>query len=510
MTGMSDAVDAVEGGDVFQQIFEYAGVGIYQTTPDGRLLRANQKVAEMVGYASPEEFIDAIDDIAAQIYVDPATRQHFLASMEHDGHVSNYVVRIRRRDGTESWCSEAAMPVRDGDGNVLYFVGTLVDINEVVRLREALEEADGNYRDIFENANVGIYRSSPEGKQLRANLALAHLNGYANEQEQLDAVNDIGAEWYVDPERRDAFTQVLDRDDHIENFESEIFAHKSRKRLWITENAWVVRKEAGEILYYEGTVQDISERKLAEQELEEARRAAEASSLAKSEFLANMSHELRTPLNAVIGFSDIMLREMFGPIGTERYRGYLRDINDSAHLLLRLIEDILDVAKAESGKMEIEEEIIDLFHIATDSIRLIALRAEASQVVIVNELEEGRIRLLADARRFRQIALNLISNAVKFSNKNGQVMIDATIDEEGRACFSVRDNGIGIDEQDIALAFEPFVQLSGSGRAQEGTGLGLSLTRTFAELHGGTLELESRLGEGTTVTVRIPAHRVVL
>ena len=160
--------------------------------------------------------------------------------------------------------------------------------------------------------------------------------------------------------------------------------------------------------------------------------------------------------------------------------------------------------------MEIEEEIIDLFHIATDSIRLIALRAEASQVVIVNELEEGRIRLLADARRFRQIALNLISNAVKFSNKNGQVMIDATIDEEGRACFSVRDNGIGIDEQDIALAFEPFVQLSGSGRAQEGTGLGLSLTRTFAELHGGTLELESRLGEGTTVTVRIPAHRVVL
>lgn len=504
-------VPAIDGrGDIFQQIFEYAGVGIYQTSTDGRLLRANQKVADMAGYASPQEFIDAIDDVAAQVYVDPTARQRFLASIERDGHVSNFVARFRRRDGTESWCSEAAMPIRDEDGNTLYFVGTSVDINEIVRLQEALDEAGGSYRDIFENANVGIYRSSPDGKQLRANPALAHLNGYSTEQEQLDGVNDIAAEWYVEPDRRDAFKQALDRDGRVESFESEIFAHKSRKRLWISENAWVVRDAAGQILYYEGTVQDISERRFAEQDLEVARLAAEASSLAKSEFLANMSHELRTPLNAVIGFSDIMLREMFGPIGTERYRGYLRDINDSAHLLLRLIEDILDVAKAESGKMEIEEEIVDLFHIATDSIRLIALRAEASQVAVVNELEEGRIRLLGDARRFRQIALNLISNAVKFSNKNGQVVIDARIDEEGRACFSVRDNGIGIDEKDIPLAFEPFVQLAGPGRAQEGTGLGLSLTRTFAELHGGTLELVSQPGEGTTVTVRIPAHRVVL
>lgn len=243
-------VPATDGrGDIFQQIFEYAGVGIYQTSTDGRLLRANQKVADMAGYASPQELIDAIDDVAAQIYVDPTARQRFLALIERDGHVSNFVARFRRRDGTESWCSEAAMPVRDEDGNTLYFVGTSVDINEIVRLQEALDEAGGSYRDIFENANIGIYRSSPDGKQLRANPALAHLNGYSTEQEQLDAVNDIAAEWYVDPDRRDAFKEVLDRDGRVESFESEIFAHKSRKRLWISENAWVVRDDAGQILY---------------------------------------------------------------------------------------------------------------------------------------------------------------------------------------------------------------------------------------------------------------------
>jgi PAS domain S-box-containing protein len=507
---MSDSPVHGEDEDIFQKIFEFAGVGIYQTSPDGRYIRVNQTLADMNRCVTPQELIDSVKDVSRQVYVDPSTRPRFLALMERDGYVRNFIVRYRRSDGTESWASEAAMPVRDANGNIEYFVGTSVDIGELVRLQEALDEAEGTYRDIFENANIGIYRSSPEGLQLRANPALVRLNGYDEEREQLAAVNDIGREWYVDPNRRDEFKKILDQNDRVENFESEIYAHKSRKRLWISENAWVVRDENGQILYYEGTVQDISEPKLAEQELEEARRAVEASSHAKSEFLANMSHELRTPLNAVIGFSDIMLREMFGPIGTERYRGYLRDINDSAHLLLRLIEDILDVAKAESGRMEIEEEIIDLFDIATDSIRLIALRAEANQVVVVNELEEGRIRLLADARRFRQIALNLVSNAVKFSNKNGQVMINAEIDESGCACFTVRDNGIGIDEEDIPLAFEPFVQLAGPGRASEGTGLGLSLTRTFAELHGGALELQSKPGEGTTVTVRIPAHRVVL
>ncbi|MBT5433183.1 MAG: PAS domain S-box protein [Rhodospirillaceae bacterium] len=384
---------------VFRRIFEQAGVGIFQTTSDGRLLRANQTLAEMNGYESPKELIEDIRDVGAQIYVEATTRPRFLGLIERDGFVRNFVVRYRRRDGSEGWASETATPVRDQDGALLYFIGTTVDISELVRLQEALEEAEGTYRDIFDNANIGIYRSSPEGRQLRANPALVRLNGYETEAEQLNGVNDIAAEWYADPGRRDEFKRILEAADRVENFESEIFAHKSRRRLWISENAWVVRDAGGKVLYYEGTVQDITNRKRAEQAFEEAHKVAEASSQAKSEFLANMSHELRTPLNAVIGFSDLMLREMFGPVGTERYRGYLRDINDSANLLLRLIEDILDVSKAEAGKLALEDDMIDLSDIVADSIRLIAPRAEQNKIAIMNETREGTVRLLADGRR---------------------------------------------------------------------------------------------------------------
>jgi len=480
-----------DSDDVFQRIFEDAGVGIFQTSPDGRFLRANQALAEMIGYDSPDDYVASISDIGSQIYVDPTTRPRFLALMERDGQVKNFVVRFRRKDGSEGWASESATPVRDGDGQVRFFIGTSVEITELVRLQQALDEAEGTYRDIFENANLGIYRSSTDGRQLRANPALVRLNGYEKESEQLEAVNDIALEWYVDPGRRAEFKRILDEHDRVEGFESEIFAHKTRRRLWISENAWVVRDSQGRVLYYEGTVQDITERKKAERAFDEARKLAEASSQAKSEFLANMSHELRTPLNAVIGFSDIMLREMFGPIGTERYRGYLRDINDSANLLLRLIEDILDVSKAEAGRLEIEEDVVDVSDIVTDSIRLIALRAEQGRISVVNEARDSVVRLRADARRVRQIVLNLLSNAVKFSREEGSVRVTIEIEDDGAALLTIEDNGVGMEEHEIEGAFEPFVQFGGPGRTREGTGLGLPLTRQLVELHGGSLVLES-------------------
>ena len=496
--------------DIFQQIFEVAGVGIFQTSPDGRFLRANQTLARMNGYDDPVALIAGIGNVATDVYVDSTTRTRFLDQIERDGSVSNFIVRYRRRDGALRWASETATPVRDEAGRLLYFIGTSIDITELVRLQEALEETTGNYRDIYENANIGIYRSSPEGKQLRANPALVRLNGYETEADQLAGVNDIATEWYVDPERREEFKRLMERDGRVSSFESEIYTHRSRRRIWISENAWVARDARGNVLYYEGTVQDITERKLAEKALEDARRAAEESSRAKSEFLANMSHELRTPLNAVIGFSDIMLREMFGAIGSERYRGYLRDINESAHLLLHLIEDILDMSRSEAGKLVLQEDVVELADIVADCIRLITVRAERDTIHIVDDTGFTESRLLCDAARMRQVVLNLLSNAVKFTGTGGRVQVSIDTAPDGSLQLSIRDNGCGIAAEDLARAFEPFVQLGRQPGTREGTGLGLPLTRQLVEAHGGTVELESEPGVGTTAIVRLPRHRLVL
>lgn len=496
--------------EVFRDIFEVAGVGIYQTSPDGRFLRANQALADMNGYASPEEVVAAIQDVATQVYVDPSTRPRFLDLMQKQGFVRNFVVRYRRRDGEVRWASETATPVHNPDGSIAYFVGTTLDITELMRLQSALEEAEGNYRDIYENANIGIYRSSPEGKQLRANPALVRLNGYETERDQLESVNDIATEWYVDPTRRDEFKHLMERDGRVSDFESEIFTHRTRRRIWISENAWAVRDVHGRILYYEGTVQDITERKLAERALVEARRAAENSSRAKSEFLANMSHELRTPLNAVIGFSEIMLREMFGNVGNERYRGYLRDINESAHLLLRLIEDILDMSRSEAGKLVLQENTVDLADIVADCIRLISVRAERDGVRVVNDATFVEARLVCDSARMRQIVLNLLSNAVKFTEPGGTVRVAIEQPPDGAMVLLVEGDGIGIAAEDLPRVFEPFVQIGRAAGTREGTGLGLPLTRQLAEAHGGTVELESEPGRGTRALVRLPRRRVVL
>jgi signal transduction histidine kinase len=256
-------------------------------------------------------------------------------------------------------------------------------------------------------------------------------------------------------------------------------------------------------MFREGAI----ERQLLETELVRnlaAKEAAEKSNRVKSEFLAVMSHELRTPLNAIIGFSEMIGLEVLGP-GAPRYRDYANDINGAGVHLLALINDILDLSKAEAGKMELTLEPVDLEALIKECARLVGGRA-AEQNLRMTLGVTGLPRLLVDRLRVKQILLNLLSNAIKFTPVGGTVSVEADCDEAGGVVICVRDTGIGIAPEMIPLAFEPFRQVDSTlSRKFDGTGLGLSLVKSFIELHGGTVKMESALGKGVAVFVAFPA-----
>jgi signal transduction histidine kinase len=241
-------------------------------------------------------------------------------------------------------------------------------------------------------------------------------------------------------------------------------------------------------------------------DLEAARARAEEASRAKSEFLATMSHELRTPLNAIIGFSDVQRREMFGPLGHERYRQYAGDIHASGTLLLDLITTILDISKAEAGKLEVAPIDLDPRSALDTTVPLIRGAADAKRIRLSIELPEAPLRCRADPQALKQILLNLLSNAVKFTPNGGTVTVRLRALADQGVEFVVCDNGIGIAAADLPRLMKPFEQATrGYSQRNGGTGLGLPLVDSLVRLHDGDFHIESTVGVGTTVTVRLPA-----
>jgi len=239
------------------------------------------------------------------------------------------------------------------------------------------------------------------------------------------------------------------------------------------------------------------------------RAEAESANLAKSQFLAHVSHELRTPLNAILGFSEILREQMYGPLGAPQYAEYAVDIHDSGKHLLNLINDLLDLSKIEAGKFELQEEPCDIADIVESATRYVMESAARSGIAIEQRLQELPL-LRADERKLRQVLLNLLSNAVKFTPDGGTITVSADRDAAGGVTLAVRDTGIGIPPHKIADVMKPFTQVENiMTRKSAGTGLGLSLSKSLMELHGGTLTLESEVGSGTTVTIAFPRERSI-
>ena len=284
-------------------------------------------------------------------------------------------------------------------------------------------------------------------------------------------------------------------------------------------NKWVQvvsrpRRLHGGAVEWDGVILDITERKRMEAALHAAREAADTANRSKSQFLANMSHELRTPLNAILGFSEILQAEYFGTLNVKQ-REYVGDVHRSGVYLLQVISNILDISKIEAGKDELLEETVQLPPLVQMQLALMMPQARSSDIKLVAEIPPNLPPLLADSVKVKQMLLNLLSNAIKFTPAGGVVTVRARLDGEhgrpGGLALTVTDTGIGMQPEDIPAALEPFSRLEGGRTLRSlGTGLGLPITKAQIELHGGTLEIQSRPGEGTQATLRFPPERVLV
>lgn len=268
------------------------------------------------------------------------------------------------------------------------------------------------------------------------------------------------------------------------------------------------RVAEGEPPKYCAVLRDMSAFKAAERDLVEARRAAEAASAQKSDFLARISHEVRTPLNAIIGFAEVMREERFGAIGNERYKDYLADIHSSGQHVLSLINDLLDLAKIEAGRMELQFGAVAVNELVAACVALMQPEAARERIVLRTSFLTRLPRVVADERSLRQIVLNLLSNAIRFTDPGGQVIVSTALTDRGEVALRVRDTGIGMSESEIEAALEPFRQLATARRAG-GTGLGLPLTKALVEANRGAMAISSRKSEGTLVEVVFPPQRVM-
>ncbi len=255
-------------------------------------------------------------------------------------------------------------------------------------------------------------------------------------------------------------------------------------------------------------LKDVTIWRKAVADLSAAKREADEANQQKTDFLARISHEIRTPLNAILGFSQVMMSESFGALGNERYRQYARDIHASGEHVVSLVNDLLDLSKIAAGKLELSFASVDLNAIVSSCVAMIQPQANAARVIVRSQLTADLPNVVADERSVRQITLNLLSNAAKFTEAGGQVIAITAVTERGEVAIRITDTGVGMSETEVAQALEPFRQIS-SARAKGGTGLGLPLTKALVEANRAAFQIASTPKVGTTVEVVFPSTRVL-
>jgi len=479
---------------------------IFETNNEGEILFLSAAWTKITGFEVEQSLGQDIFAMLSPQYHEE-NRRDFDALVRGQKEAYRNYTKIRTLDGSFRTVEIAVSMTREDDDGNLRVVGTFTDIEERRRAEKALSDAEKKYRTIVENAAGGIYQLTPEGIYLSANPAMARILGYEAPEELLRSVKNANETIYTDVKARQIFVGTLEAKGHVANHVSEM-RRADGSSIWVNENARTVKDEQGQVLYFEGSIEDITDRKESEREMAKARIDSDMANRAKSEFLANMSHELRTPLNSIIGFSEIITTEAFGPIEHKEYAEYAKNIYDSGKGLLTVINEILDISKIEGSQRELNERVIDLEKISVSCLDLMDGKIKEAGLEVQNLLDKPP-QIIGDELAMKQIIMNLLSNAVKFTPTDGRVSLSCRMNDNGEVHFAVSDTGIGMDESEIEKALSPFAQLDTDlARSGSGTGLGLTLVDLLVKLHGGRLDILSQKGTGTTVTVVLPVNRV--
>jgi PAS domain S-box-containing protein len=401
-----------------------------------------------------------------------------------------------RKDGTTIDVRISTAPRFDTAGKICGAVAICTDITEQVEAARFIETMLGATLE-------GVIVLDGDGCLIEVNDSACRMLGYKRAALLSMVLGDLDA-----AQDRDAMNAIGRKVRKVgsDRFETT-FRRADGAAIDLDVSVTFAEIAGGRFL---ASLRDITERKRADRELRRAKEQAELANRAKSEFLANMSHELRTPLNAINGFSEILAKEMYGVVGDPRYQEYAKDINTSGRHLLSVINDILDLSKIEAGRYELDERPVDMLRTIDETIRLMRPRIDDGDLHLSRRIARDLPALKADERSVRQILLNLLSNATKFTPRGGRIQVRSRLNRRGEFELTVADSGIGMLLKDIPRALEPFVQLDGvMNRKFAGTGLGLPLVQSLTELHGGHLAIESEPARGTTVTVAFPSARVL-
>jgi PAS domain S-box-containing protein len=372
------------------------------------------------------------------------------------------------------------------------------EVTERQRAEAALREAEHRYRTIFEHAVEGIFQTTPDGRYLNANPALAETLGYTSPEEMVTNLTDIGHQLYVNPNRRAEFVHLMQQHKLVSEFESQVY-RKDGKIIWISENARAVCDSNDSLLYYEGFVEDITERKQAEADIRNALAKEKELSELKSRFVTTTSHEFRTPLATILSSTEL-LRKYSHKLREEQKITQLQQIQTTVSHMTQLLNDVLLVGKAEAGKLECNPVPLDLAGFCQGLVGEIQITASSH---IINFHSQGQcMNACMDAKLLRHILSNLLSNAIKYSPQGSTVHFDL-ICQQGAAIFQVQDEGIGIPVADQAQLFSAFHRANNVSTIP-GTGLGLAIVKKSVDLHGGEITVASEVGAGTTFRVMIP------
>lgn len=483
----------------FRDIAEAASDWLWETGADMRFRYVSKRFSELSGLPidlllgrSPAEVFSPTNPSQPEPITGPmAARRAF-----HD------LELLLDWRGERRWMRLSGKPVIDAAGQFAGYRGTGADITE----RRGEEQASAAFRlrhDLILNSlGEGVFGLDSEGRFTFVNPAAQDLLGWRNEE-----VQEKRAQAMLAPEP-DGALALESGGDFPRRFRAGVFRRKDGTALPVE---FVVTPiiEAGETTGAVIAFRDVTEQKRAAAELIAAKERAEASTRAKSSFLAHISHELRTPLNSIVGFADVMRQEFFGPIGNDRYRDYIQDIGHSAAHLGELIEDLVDLARIEAGRLELEEKSSDISQLTEEVLAMVRAQAQKTGCSLQNNVPGNLPPVSLDPTRFKQVLLNLLTNAIKFTPAAGRVAVMAEMEPDGGLLVRVSDTGCGMTDEQIETATRPFGQdASGTRSELTGAGLGLPLAKQLMELHGGGLSIASQPNRGTVVNLRLPPVRI--